>query len=360
MHSRMKTILVAVLILSITLLNLIKTDNEISIWERRKLKQFPDIKVETLVFGKWFLDFEDYALDQIVFRHQFRQLKVWFEESVLGKQDVSGLFSEKNHIFKINDYKSITELERFVAYIENLKEDYFHDNKIYYVHIPDKTSYSDREQLVQMEAATEAFLKENLLGLSFISISNKLSLEHFYETDTHWRQETLHPIVDVIFEGMGTQIQYDEKDFIIKTHPSFLGVLYGQLPSHREHEALLYMDHPNFQSYNIFDFEKGLIDMYDESKLSGLDAYDVFLSGASPILEINNPHAQTDKELIVFRDSFGSSILPLLSFNYAKIIAVDTRYVTSSYLSETIDISKDQDVLFLYSSGIVHNFETLR
>jgi hypothetical protein len=360
MKPRIKAIIVAVLIFSITLLNLIKADNELSIWERRKLKQFPEFKVEALFSGKWFMDFEDYALDQIVFRHEFRKLKIWFEETVLGKQDISGLFSEESHIFKIIDYKSIAELERFVAYVQNLKEDYFNDNKIYYVHIPDKTLYSGREQLIQIESETEAFLKENLQGLSFVSISNKLSLQNFYSTDTHWRQETLHPIVKEILEGIGVQVQCDEKDFIIKTHPSFLGVLYGQLPSHREDEALIYLDHPNFQTYSIYDYEKGFIEMYDESKLSGLDAYDVYLSGASPILEITNPHAKTDKELIVFRDSFGSSILPLLSFNYAKIIAVDTRYVTSSHLADTIDFSKDQDVLFLYSSGIVHNFETLR
>jgi ribosomal protein S18 len=360
MYFKMKAILVAVLIFSITLLNLIKADNEISIWERRKLKQFPEIKVEALVSGKWFMDFESYALDQIVFRHELRKLKVCFEGSVLGKQDVSGLFSEKKHIFKMIDYKDVAELQRFVAYVENLKDSYFHDNNIYYVHIPDKTSYSDREQLVRLESATEAYLKENLLGLSFISISNKMTLENFYETDTHWRQETLHPIVKGILEGMGMEMQYEEKDFIKKAQPSFLGVLYGQLPNHREHEALFYLEHPDFQSYRVYDYEKGFIGMYEESKLSGMEPYDVFLSGASPILEINNPHAQTDKELVIFRDSFGSSIIPLLSFNYAKIIAVDTRYVTTSYLSEVVDFSKDQDVLFLYSSGIVHNFEVLR
>ena len=350
----------AALIVSIVLLNFIKTDQTLSIWERRELKQFPDIKTEAFLSGEWWIDFESYALDQFVFRQEFRRLKIWFEESVLRKQDLSGLFSEKNHLFKMLNYKDISELDRFVSYIEHITTAYFHDNRIYYVHIPDKTRYSDREWLIQWETATEAFLKENLQGLSFISISNQLSLEHFYATDTHWRQETLHPVAQSIIEAIGQEIQYDKSEFIKKEYPQFLGVLYGQLPNRKTKETLYYLEHPNFQSYTIHDYEKGNIDMYDPSKLTGMDGYDVFLSGASPLLEIINPHAQTDKELVLFRDSFGSSLLPLLSLQYEKITAIDTRYVPVSYLSKLLDFSPEQDVLFMYSSGIVHQYEALR
>ena len=98
--------------------------------------------------------------------------------------------------------------------------------------------------------------------------------------------------------------------------------------------------------------------MYDKDKLSSRDLYDVFLSGPVSVLTVENPAANTDKELIVFRDSFGSSIAPLLSEGYAKITLVDIRYLRADLLERFIEF-KNQDVLFLYSTSVLNHSETL-
>ena len=59
------------------------------------------------------------------------------------------------------------------------------------------------------------------------------------------------------------------------------------------------------------------------------DPYDLFLSGPEMLIEIENDKAITDKELIIFRDSFGSSLSPLLVSAYKKVIIVDLRYIAS-------------------------------
>ena len=41
------------------------------------------------------------------------------------------------------------------------------------------------------------------------------------------------------------------------------------------------------------------------------DPYSVFLSGSKSLLTITNPSADTDRELVIFRDSFASSLAPL-------------------------------------------------
>ena len=68
---------------------------------------------------------------------------------------------------------------------------------------------------------------------------------------------------------------------------------------------------------------------------------------------------KTEKELILFRDSFGSSIAPLLVEGYSKITIVDIRYVQSEYLGNFIKF-EDQDVLFLYSTMLLNNSLALR
>lgn len=59
-----------------------------------------------------------------------------------------------------------------------------------------------------------------------------------------------------------------------------------------------------------------LTSVYNTSKLKGMDSYEVYLDGASSYITIYNDLAETERELVVFRDSFGSSLVPLLVDKY--------------------------------------------
>ena len=72
----------------------------------------------------------------------------------------------------------------------------------------------------------------------------------------------------------------------------------------------------------------------------------MFLSGPAAVLTVDNPNAQTQRELIVFRDSFGSSLVPLLVPGYSKVTLLDIRYVATEFLPQVVEFG-DQDVLFL-------------
>ena len=112
-----------------------------------------------------------------------------------------------------------------------------------------------------------------------------------------------------------------------------------------------------FRSYNAETELYGPV--YDLEKLDGRDPYDVYLSGAVPLLVIENPTAATDRELVIFRDSFASSLAPLLLEGYAKITLIDIRYINSSLIGNYISFS-NQDVLFLYNTLILNSSEMLK
>ena len=101
--------------------------------------------------------------------------------------------------------------------------------------------------------------------------------------------------------------------------------------------------------------------IYDIQKADlSMDKYDLFLSGATPIIEIRNNDAKTDKELIIFRDSFGSSLAPLFTQAYSKIILVDIRYISTDLISNYISFNSNQDVLFLYSTLVINESGALK
>jgi hypothetical protein len=150
--------------------------------------------------------------------------------------------------------------------------------------------------------------------------------------------------------------QYEE----ITPDIPFYGVYYGQSALPLGSETISYLTNGVIEGCQVYNYEtKETTPVYVTDKLKGRDPYEMFLSGAVPLLTIENPQAGTDKELIVFRDSFASSLLPLLSEGYSKITLVDIRYIKSSLLGNYIEF-KDQDILFLYSTLILNDSYSLK
>ena len=127
-----------------------------------------------------------------------------------------------------------------------------------------------------------------------------------------------------------------------------------------EPEELYVMESALLQGCKVYNFETGAYaPVYDMDKVAGKDPYDVFLSGPQSLLRIENPNATIDRELIVFRDSFGSSVTPLLVQDYKTVTLVDIRYLDSRMLDKFLEFH-GQDVLFLYSTLVLNSGTTLK
>ncbi|MBQ5885563.1 MAG: hypothetical protein IIW79_04055 [Clostridia bacterium] len=70
-------------------------------------------------------------------------------------------------------------------------------------------------------------------------------------------------------------------------------------------------------------------------------------------MRIENEAATTDKELIIFRDSFGSSIAPYFAEGYKSVTLVDIRYISPQTVANFVDF-ENKDVLFLYSTSVLN------
>ena len=99
--------------------------------------------------------------------------------------------------------------------------------------------------------------------------------------------------------------------------------------------------------------------MYDAADFEAIDGYNIFLGGPLSIVTVENPTGNTGKELIIFRDSFASSLAPLLLDGYDKITLIDLRYMASVNVGRFVEFN-DQDVLFLYSTTLVNSGKLLK
>ena len=337
---------------------------DISESERRPLAQMPEIQLETLLDGKFMSKFESFTLDQFPLRDTFRQLKSLFHYYVMGYSDNNDIYIADGYAAKLEYPLSQTSLDNAIKrfqfiYDRNLKPN---GSRIFMAVVPDKGYYLAEENgylAMDYQAFMEAF-QNGMPWATHIDLTGALSAESYYRTDTHWRQEHLLNAAQTLCAAMGVT-PFDSSSFTqTMLERPFYGVYYGQAALPMEPEALYIMENDILSQCKVFDHETGkYLDVYNMDMLQSKDLYDVFLSGAKSLLTIENPNATTDRELIIFRDSFGSSIAPLLVRDYAKVTLVDIRYLSSQVLNKFMEFH-GQDVLFLYSTLVLNNSSTLK
>lgn len=328
-------------------------DKKISYSERRKLKEFPEFEFS----GEYISDVDGYLLDHFIFRDLFRSIKAKFNYSVLNKLDNNDIYLKDNYIFKSNYPTNKESISSFMEKINKLEGLLTKDNKKFIMIIPDKNYYLKSDDFLGIDY--EYIYKEmNKLGLKNINITDKLSLDSYYETDTHWKQDKLNDVVLEMDRVM--DFNYYDVSYKKNIYNKFYGVYYGESAINRDPEKLVYLTNDLFDDVEVNYFENGnLKTIYNTSKLDGMDAYDVYLDGASSFITISNPNSSSSKELVIFRDSFGSSISPLLVPYYNKITIIDNRYITSDNFTNLIEFT-NQDVLFMYSTLLVNDSKSLK
>lgn len=351
MKNKIITISFVVVLFGIFFANLIVKDTDISISERRKLAKFPQFNVEELLNGKWTKDFESYVQDQFVERDLFKNIKSFWSINVFKQKDNNKMFEKDGALYKMEYPLSETNVRKNAKKIKNVYDKYLAGKKVYFSIIPEKNYYLNDEHLLMDYNKIEQIMKDNLENFEYINIFDELKLEDYYKTDIHWKQENLLNVAGKISISMGdedvSKINYETENV-----GKFYGTYYGQIASKVNPDEMFVLTNDTIKNSVTYNFETQKTgDVYDRNQTN--DKYDIYVSGATPLITITNENAKLDKELLLFRDSFGSSIAPLLIENYRTITLIDLRYISSDILDKFIEF-ENQDVLFLYSSLILN------
>ncbi len=339
-----------------------KPADDFSDSERRNLAKFPSLTWANIMSGDFMTDFESYTLDQFPLRDDFRTLKSIAAFYVFNQSDNNDIYVENGYASKMEYPLNEESITRAAERFKNVYDKFLADKDInvYFTIVPDK-NYFLAGQNGYLAMDYDEFYKqmtEQTEFMEYIDIRRLLDVEDYYRTDTHWRQEALIDVAKKIADSMGVTLnaEYEEK---LLDNP-FYGVYYGQSALPLEAEQIKYLTNDILENCVVYDWQNSKnISIYDMEKAYGKDPYEMYLSGSLSLITIENPAATTDKELIIFRDSFGSSIAPLFVEGYSKVTLVDIRYIMPDMLGRYIEFD-NQDVLFLYSTLVLNNSETIK
>lgn len=351
MKNKIITILFIIIIFGFGFVGILLKDKTISTFERRNLASFPKVNKD---FTK---NLDSYLLDQFAFRNEFINLNSIINRKVLNKIDNKDVYVIEDNIYEknypLNKEKVLKFTEKTNYIISKCKE----KNRIYYSIIPDKSYFLDENKYLKIDYNQMYKLVNNNVNAKYIDITNDLNIEDYYRTDIHWKQEKLQQVSKKIMENLGQKYKYEK--YIEKEYNNFYGASYSKAGLKIESDKLKYLYSNNFEKIEVKHLEYGYKKVYNEEKLNGVDSYDVFLSGPSSYIEITNKNLNDNSTLIIFRDSFASSIVPLFIPYYNNIIVIDLRYIDFELVEEKIDLN-NSDILFLYSTLIINNSDILK
>ena len=355
--NRIKDILVTLLFVGLLAVvfigNIIIKDSTISVSERRKLAQFPEITMEKILNGKVSKEFDDYTVDQFIKRDFFRGIKNLWSTKIYGQKDDNKMFVKDDSILKMEYPLVENNVRKNAEKIQKIYDKHLKEMNVYYAIIPDKNFYLEDDDHLKMDyEKLKDIMSNQLEELTYIDIWEELELDDYYRTDLHWKQEEILQVSDKIQTDMKIVKNINFEGYEIKDVGNFYGTYYGQTTAKVTPDDMFILSNSTIENASTYNYETKITGkVYDEKETK--DKYDIYLSGATPLIRIDNPNSNNEKELLLFRDSFGSSIAPLLIENYKTITLIDLRYISSELLDEFIEF-KNQDVLFLYSTLILN------
>ncbi|MFI3208463.1 MAG: DHHW family protein [Eubacteriales bacterium] len=340
-------------------------DKILSYSERRTLAKFPESTLESILDNDYSESLETYLLEQFPGRDVLRMLKTEFDTLVLGKTDSSGYVNLDGHLFQIQTTYDESQVVQAAELFQSIASNYFTKSNVYYSIIPDKNYFVDSLPKYDYENVNIVFREEFSLATE-INVYDTLELDDYYYTDLHAKQESLLTLGSRLLTQMsGYDVDLCEEDYqLVLATETFNGGYAANSAYLTTPDILCYLENQMTKEAMVYDYETDTTgSIYTSDKLEGMDSYDIFLGGARALLTIQNPLVDNGKKIIIFRDSFGSSIAPLLLSEYEEITLVDLRYVSVEYAMSLLNSEENQsytDVLFLYQVQILYNSNSFK
>ena len=361
-------IIFIIIIFGTFLMNIVVEDTAVSKSERKALQQFPEISVKTIKDKTFMNKFETYTSDQFVGRDAYRKLKAFVVFNIFRHSDNNDIYivdgQASKYVSKINESAINTAIKGYNHVYDTLLKN---SSNVYFSIIPDKNYFIAEENgypSIDYEELVKKFNDNLNSEIKYINLFDSLNINDYYTTDIHWRQEKINDVVKKLAEEMN--FETGNINYTGNVLEGFYGVYYGQSALPLDSEDLIYYTSEEFDGVTVKVLDEmrsaqGItkfdeVDMYSLQKYNGTDPYDVYLHGPKQLIVIENKNASSNKELVIFRDSYTSSLAPLLVESYAKITLVDLRYIANTFITEEmVEFKENQDVLILNSIDVLNS-----
>ena len=353
-----------VILMAVFIANIIIPDKKNSDEENRVLQQLPSFSVSAYKEGRFESKVEDYASDQFILRNGFIRLKT-AADTALGGLESNGVYRcRDNYLMEDITVPTKDVKESNTSALTAFKEAN-PDLKMYFLLAPNAANILSDKLPVAVSTANQNKYMDDFfetvesLGITPIDVRDTFKeaekdTQLYYRTDHHWTTDGAYLAfgqVNSVME-LGNKVTYT--DYAVKN--DFRGTLASKsgFVNGMDDAIKIYLpaeDSEGYENSVIYysDTKEKTTQFYQVDSLDTKDAYTVFGGSNHPMYTVRTP-LDTDRHLLLIKDSYANSMVPFLSQCFSEIVVVDPRYFYDN-IQDIISSESITDVLFLYNAN---------
>ena len=358
-----------ILLLLVLLLHILLPDQTYSETEKRSLQTFPKLSLASLTDGSLTDNLDSYAADQFPERNLLMKIRMNLS-SLLGKRESNGVFLCRDgslmEEFAEYDEENLRKITQEVS--DFVKRNNF-EHSFLLLSPTAVSEYSERLPLMAETGDEKAWMQRFLAELPeeievldtepVYAALKAEGREIFYVTDHHWRTETAYEM----FLYYADQCGWNKGDFtpgaVTEAFSGSLVSKSGFTPRELDEVTIYTNNNPDAGVLvtQIGGDYSSVGSFYHTEKIDSSNPYEVFFGGNDPVLQIQTT-ADTNRTLLVLKDSYANCFIPFLAESYKTICVIDPRYTTDSADSILMG-TPYTDLLILYNANTLSQDENL-
>ena len=346
----------------IFIINLFKSDTDVSVMENRTLTHKPRFDIDNLIEGRYTKKYESYKNDQFIFREKFINIKSSID-SLLMKKDNNNVYKgEDGYLFEAFEKPNEENEKNNIEAINSFMEKHSDINTTFML-IPISSSIlkeklPNNAPILDEKIYVDEFEKSLDSRINFIYPYDTMYSHKeeyiYYKTDHHWTTLGAYYAYQELCEKLElNKKNLDDYTEVLATD-EFYGTLYskGLFKVKKGDDIYVYInkDEKDESIITYTEEQKKSASFYDTDKLKEKNKYDLFLDGNHPLVEIENVNVNNDKKLLMIKDSYANSFVEFLTPFFSEIVMLDPRYYYDD-IEELISEKEFTDIIYLYNSN---------
>lgn len=353
-------ILFLLMIIIIPVVLLISKKKPFSDIENRKLQGAPSFSFSDWFDRKFMTNSESFIADQFPGRTGWISLKIK-TELMTGKSELNGIYITKDRLIEHIKEPDFTKADVSVSAINDFAGKI--NVPVYVVVAPTSGGiYADTLGKNVPQYSEKKIINHIYSGLdqqvSAIDVFDLLYATRddyiYYRTDHHWTSLGAYYTYNYVIQKLGfTPIAYSKYN-IEHASSDFLGTYYSKTLY-----SPVQADTIDIYTYNESDAvsscvvntgseEKTYDDIYFRENLKKKDKYTTYLGPNEPLVTIRT-NVDSDKKILIFKDSYANSFVPFLTQHYSQITVADMRYIQN--YRDYVNPDDYSQILFLYNAN---------
>lgn len=352
------TKIINIAVIVIMILNIVIPDHKQSETENRPLQTFPSLNMEHVLSGQYGKDLNTWFSDQFIFRDQNIHVK-YLIQKFTGVKEIQGVYLTKRGLIEKTSEVNKKQLDRNLKAINSFKENN-PDLKVGFMLAPNTVNIEkdslpkSADCLDQNKQMDDIYnrIDDSIKKIDLRSTLEKHKDEYlYYKTDHHWTSLASY----YSYQKLASSFKLDKtnkNDYkIYPVADSFEGTLANKTGSMNIKDEIDIYVPKTKTDYVVTDesTNKKSRTIYHSEALETKDQYAVFMGGNKSLFHINIDN-DSNKHLLLIKDSYANSLIPFLIPEYASITVIDPRYYFDDY-TRLIQNDLITDVLFMYNSN---------